>query len=407
MQTVSYSISMNINDILKLSENAIADSRSYTKKRFAYQGILSEKGKHFVGIVGPRGVGKTIILKQLAHDLENACYISLDTLAEDLDLFELVQNLSKTYKYTKILIDEINFLKKYPDHLKKIYDFLDVRIFFTSSVSISLYSTTVDLSRRVCLLELFPFTFREYLYFTQDVIIPQLELTDILNEDWQSDHLHFSYLFDDYLKMKLYPFVLDEPEPYALFKNILYTIIHKDIPALVPHLKIHELSSIEKLVQFIGQTSVDGLNYTSFSKNLGITKYKAEEYVTLLNKAFVLKTVFPIGTNVLKEPKILMYLPFRLLFISFEKGIGALREDFFSEMMQIKTLPYHYLKTNRGKKTPDFLVLTDNRKIVIEVGGAGKGAEQFKGIDVQEKLILSHANETKQHQRPLVLLGFI
>ena len=50
--------------------------------------------RHFIGIVGPRGAGKTILLQQLAASTEDAIYISLDTVPRDVDLFAIVRELA-------------------------------------------------------------------------------------------------------------------------------------------------------------------------------------------------------------------------------------------------------------------------------------------------------------------------
>ncbi len=152
---------------------------------------------------------------------------------------------------------------------------------------------------------------------------------------------------------------------YPLLRNIIEKIIRKDIPS-VARLRIDELDIIEKTLKFIGKSPVDGINFTSVSKNIGITKYKAEQYMRLLEKTFVLNLIFPEGTNVLKEPKVLMYLPFRLLYKSYDESIGAIREDFFAEMLRMKRYVFSYLKTKRGAKTPDFLIKQENKDIVVE-----------------------------------------
>jgi predicted AAA+ superfamily ATPase len=74
----------------------------------------------------------------------------------------------------------------------------------------------------------------------------------------------------------------------------------------VARLRVDELGLIEKMVRFVGRAEVDGINYSSFSKNIGITNYKAEMYVEMLSKAFVLQAVFPKGANVMKQPKVLL-----------------------------------------------------------------------------------------------------
>ena len=94
----------------------------------------------------------------------------------------------------------------------------------------------------------------------------------------------------------------------------------------------------------------------------------------------------PKGTNILKEPKILMALPYRLLFIDYEQAVGGLREDFFVEMMRSLDIDFYYLKSTRGAKTPDYLVPFNNGDIIIEIGGKKKGREQFKGIQTKKSL---------------------
>jgi hypothetical protein len=104
---------------------------------------------------------------------------------------------------------------------------------------------------------------------------------------------------------------------------------------------------------------------------------------------------------------LLMHLPFRLLYKSYDEAVGGLREDFTAEMLRMKGMEFYYLKTTRGGKTPDFLVKRDGDDIVIEVGGKSKGREQFKGVEVHKKIILSHSNQIEGIKRPLFLLGFV
>ena len=134
---------------------------------------------------------------------------------------------------------------------------------------------------------------------------------------------------------------------------------------------------------------------------------KPLSYINILKKTFVLHVVFPTGTSVTREPKVLMNLPFRLLYKDYQDAVGGIREDYAAEMLQMRNLEFHYLKSTRGTKTPDFLVKQETGDIVVEIGGSGKGREQFKGIKVEKKLILSHTGMIEGIKRPLCLLGFI
>ena len=396
---------MDSKTILQLNETALTQGKSFRLKRFVFQNILDDTGKHHIGLVGPRGSGKTIILKQLlAHFPDSACYLSLDTVTIT-SLFQTIQTLHDTYKFTLFLIDEIHHERQHSRELKKIYDFLDVRVIFSSSVALSLHETAYDLSRRVNLVAINPFSFREYLYFTKGLELPSLSVTQLMEKQWEAAHIRQEIHFETFLRGGLFPFALEEPNVVPLLSNILDKIITSDIP-LIGRLLTDEIPLLHRLVRFIGSSPPDGINYSSLSHNLKITKYKAEQYVRLLEQAFVLKCVMPVGTNVMKEPKILMRLPYRLLFQPYESAIGAIREEFFSEMMICKGLSFTYLKSTRGAKTPDYLVQSESESYVIEIGGPGKGREQFKGFDGKKNLILVHGTENRGIKRPLFLIGF-
>jgi len=167
------------------------------------------------------------------------------------------------------------------------------------------------------------------------------------------------------------------------------------------------LPILEKFPAFIGKSQVDGINYTSLSKNLGITKYKAEQYCEAFEQAFLLQRLFPAGTNVLREPKILLMPPLRLLHRPIDEAAGGLREDFFAMAMRQAGIPIQYLKSTTGQKTPDFLVEHEGRRIVFEIGGKGKGRSQFKGVTADQKIILAQGGACSPGRIPLEMLGFL
>ncbi|NQY73871.1 MAG: ATP-binding protein [Candidatus Margulisbacteria bacterium] len=394
----------NYQYLFRLHEAALKGIQKYSRKRYLYNHVNPKIGKHFLGIMGLRGVGKSILLKQWASELPNSLYISIDTL-EDVSIFELIKTLSESFGITSFLLDEIHYYKNINADLKKIYDLLEVKIIFTSSVALAMHDTAHDLSRRVKLETIYPFSYGEYLYFKQEISLPTLSLEEILAYK-TTPHLQSGYEMDTYLQGGNMPFALEEPDMLPLLKNILNTIIEKDIPR-IHTLNTSELTDIHKCVEFIGLSGIDGINYTSISKNLKITKYKAEQYINLLCKAFVLHRLRPKGTNVTQEPKILMQLPFRLLYSHYEDSIGAIREDFTVDMLQSAGNEIYYLKSTRGSKTPDFLICHNKKNIVIEVGGKTKGRTQFKNIKYDEKYIFSHDTKVDNIRRPLFLLGFL
>jgi predicted AAA+ superfamily ATPase len=202
------------------------------------------------------------------------------------------------------------------------------------------------------------------------------------------------------------PFALNEPDVLPLLGNILNTVVYKDIPRINKSISMEDLNIISKLVKFIGLSSVDGISYSSIAKNLGVTKYKAEQYISLLEQAFITQVVLPEGSNVLKEPKILLSLPYRLLYQEFDFALGGLREDFFVQSCKILGKNIAYLKSTIGAKTPDYILPDAN--IVLEIGGKGKGRSQFKGIKFNRKIILADSYEYNTlDKKPLFVLGLI
>lgn len=397
---------MSLTKLIELHELARAQGRKYQHRRFLYDELVGHAGKHFLGIIGPRGVGKTILLRQYAWAHDHAFYLSADSLEPGDDLWEIVKTLQTHYGVKILLLDEIHFLSDATGLLKRLYDFLDLRVFFTSSVALAIQASAHDLARRVVLKSLPAFSFREYLVFKQDLVLTKLSLPEILNAQWSPDHLRQGIHFDAYLKGGLLPFALDEPEPLVLLRSILDTVIHKDVPSVL-RLAVEEIDLLKRLIRFVGLSEVDGINYSSLSRNLGITKYKAEQYVCSLEQTFILSRVFPTGTNVLREPKVLLAPPYRLMHRDFETAIGGLREDYFVQAAQQANIGVHYLKSTRGKKTPDYLVELDHEKLAIEIGGKGKGREQFKGIKVDRKIVFAHTPVPDNKRLPLFLLGFL
>jgi predicted AAA+ superfamily ATPase len=392
--------------ILEWHELAVCEGRRMARRRKLLDTLLADRGKHFAGITGPRGAGKTILLRQLAASDSSAVYLSADTLDKNADLFEVARDLAERFQFDKLLIDEIHFLDDWQAGLKRIFDFLGMRVVFTSSVALALDAASHDLARRVKLHQLDYFSFAEFLEFRYGKVIEPLSLDDLLDATWQAEHLRSERHFAEYLEGGLLPFALDEPDPLPLLGNTIEKIILKDIPSLLS-LKLDEIDHLRKLIDFVGRSAVDGINYSTLSANLGITKYKAEQYTAAFESAFVLQRVMPAGTNVLREPKVLLVPPVRLLHQTAEVAKGALREDFFALAMRQAGIAFHYLKGGRGEKTPDFLVKHRGMNLALEVGGKGKGRSQFKGIKADRKIILAASVAPAPDRLPLHLLGFV
>ena len=127
-----------------------------------------------------------------------------------------------------------------------------------------------------------------------------------------------------------------------------------------------------------------------------------------LERGFLLQQLSPYGSNVMKEPKVLMRPPFRSLFPSSDNSIGGIREDFVADMVSFISNEFYYLKDMRGRKCPDFLLMNEDKKIVFEVGGRSKSHSQFKELDLKyDTLIFKPGAGVSGIERSLSLLGFL
>src|SRR4030067_1890601 len=81
--------------ILELHNLAKESVAKFEKKRFIYEDIKKIlRDRLFIGVAGLRGVGKTVLLRQLSIELDNSFYISMDALDAGINLFELAKELS-------------------------------------------------------------------------------------------------------------------------------------------------------------------------------------------------------------------------------------------------------------------------------------------------------------------------
>ena len=134
------------NSLSELSELAKESGSKYPRRRALFGDIVQGKGKAFTGIVGPRGVGKTVLLRQLASEVRDSFYISADTLGQ-ADLFETAKTLARSQGVRLLLLDEVHEAPDYASSLKRVYDFLDLRVVFTSSVALQLLALEMSVRK--------------------------------------------------------------------------------------------------------------------------------------------------------------------------------------------------------------------------------------------------------------------
>jgi len=391
--------------LLENSESARVQAKKYLEKRHGFSSVFG-KGRAFIGIAGLRGIGKTTMLKQRLLQEPDAFYISLDSFT-NLNLFETAKAIQERYGVKELLLDEISYSKNWQDQLKQIYDGLEIRVFFTSSVAIDIINAGADLSRRVIVKNLFPFSFREYLHFAKKIDVGRIGIGHLGDAKKMQEIARLDPYFEEYAAGGIVPAYMEDKNP-AIFRGILERIIERD---LVFSLGFDgkDILNVKAMLEHIANSTVEDVSYSSISRNIGITKYKAIRYVEAMEKAFVLNPVKPAGSNVMKEPKILFTPPFRALFqknMEVGKSVGTLREEFFVEAMKINGFPVQYLKGARGEKKPNYTTTMHGKKYVFEIGGPTKNRAQMKAMG-KNSCILTYPSNTTPPYKPLTAIGLL
>jgi uncharacterized protein len=386
-----------MDQIMLNSQKQIAWAKQFTYKRSLYKEVKKIDSSYYTGIKGIRGIGKTVLLLQIAKETNNAVYFSADsTLVKVSSLYQIVKELHKR-GFTTIFIDEIHRKAEWDKDIKTLYDEHEVRIFFTGSSAIDITQTSADLSRRVVLKELLPVSFREFLIIRKGYKIPQQNLKSLICERKKLTEKYG----ETYQYMKEYSqyggMLFPKNGFYEALENALRKVILQDLAGL-RDINVKYETDVYTLLRFIAQSPPFEINYTKIAKELEISKTLSIRMVQDLKRSGVIIPILPCkkkGIDVKKEPKIYLTIPLRQFFQKqgIEINKGAEREEFFVN----HTRELCYMKTNRGEKTADFRY----NDIIIEVGGASK--KQYQKPD----FIAVDSLATDTNKIPLFLFGFL
>jgi predicted AAA+ superfamily ATPase len=241
-----------------------------------------------IGLVGPRGVGKTtLVLQHIKNNLDHAH--TLYVTAEDFYFAKnrLLDAASDFVKLggTHLIIDEIH---KYPDwstELKLIYDYhQDLQVVFTGSSVLDIKKGSSDLSRRAVLYSMQGLSFREYLQLFHQIAIPTFTLDEILSHKVATPQLaHPLPLFFDYLKRGYYPFALEQDFDLKLMQVINQTL-ESDIPAYAT-MNVSTGRKLKQLMAIVAESVPFKPNMSRISEMLSISRNNIADYLLYMEEA--------------------------------------------------------------------------------------------------------------------------
>ena len=345
-----------------------------------------------IGILGPRGVGKsTLILQRInARSLPSQLYVSADHLYfVEHPLHELVDNFVKEGG-THLYIDEVHKYKGWSRVLKQAYDvYPKLHIVFTGSSVLDLRQGETDLSRRALMYHLQGLSFREYLELFHRIPATPYSLADILNHQVQlpAQMEHPLPLFRDYLQRGYYPFALEDHFEIRLQQVVQHTI-EVDIPQYAD-MKASTARKLKHLLIIIAQNAPYKPVTEHLAKLIAVSKNNIPDYLNILHRAGMIGLLRDDTAgmhNLAKIEKVYIDNPtLQTVLADGAPDIGNLRETFFYNQLRLN----HPLYASRKA---DFSV----PPYTFEVGGRKKKQQQIEGMPdafvVKDDIEYGHGN---------------
>ena len=280
--------------------------------------ILETEVRRAVVLMGPRRVGKTVLIYHTVQSLlDNGidplkiAYVSIETpIYNNISLEQLFGYCRKATKLDNlkgwfIFFDEIQYLKDWEVHLKSLVDsYPDTRFVVSGSAAAALrLKSNESGAGRFTDFMLPPLTFNEFLHLKNlNRLISEAKL------NWQGSLTKFyttnniselNKYFIDYINFGGYPEVIfsekiqSNPGRY-IRSDIIDKVLLRDLPGLYGIRDVQELNSLFTAIAYnsAGEVSLDEL-----SKNSGVQKNTIKRYIEYLEAAFLIKVVHKISNK--------------------------------------------------------------------------------------------------------------
>lgn len=341
-------------------------------KRYLYNEI--NWNNRLVGLIGPRGIGKTTLLLQYIKNnlnLQETLYVTAEDFYFAKNRFtDLASEFVKAGgKY--LFIDEIH---KYPDwskELKLIYDYhQNLKIVFTGSSILDIKKGSSDLSRRAVVYAMQGLSFREYVELFHQIKLPVYNLNQILKHEVQVPEIkHPLPLFKEYLKTGYYPFAIEDEFEIKL-QQVINQTLEIDIPTYAS-MNVSTGRKLKQLLAIVAKSVPFKPNMSKIADMLTISRNNISDYLLYIEDAGLITQLRTKTEGIRSLGKVeKVYLENTNLIYNLaneNQNKGNIRETFF--LNQVKQ---NYDVT--ASAIADFSI----DEVDFEVGGKNKGLKQIK-----------------------------
>lgn len=363
-------------------------------------------------IRGPRGVGKSTLLRQYVKmhyepGSEEVLYCSMDWVY--FSQHSMLEIAEKFYKRGgKLLVfDEVHKYAQWSSEVKEVAEtYPNLQIVLSGSSLLRLLDGDADLSRRCRGYDMPGLSFREYLRFYKGIVLPASSLEDILEAPNKlaakvNDVCRPLQHFHDYLKYGYYPFYLTNPIDYhVLIEQTVNYVIDVELPQL-KNVNPSNCRKIKALLCVLSQQVPFDVDVSKLATMTELQRNTVLEYLNHMKSAKLLNLLFSnlLSVKKMQKPdKIYLENPNLLYALATTPvQIGTARECFaVNQLGYAHTVEY-------GKTQGDFKV---DGKWTFEVGGEKKRFDQI--ADLPNSFVLADGIEMPHGKKlPLWMIGFL
>ena len=291
----------------------MGNKTKYIKRNLFDKVINHLNKKEITLIIGPRQVGKTVLIKQIQEylikekriDSKLIYYFNLDIVSNrelfqsQSDFIEFIRQRSAKKKIF-IFIDEAQKVKNAGIFFKGVYDLdLPVKLLLTGSSALEIKSKIHEsLTGRKRIFQLLPFSFLEILSFKNQVLYDLIKSGKTLVNYDRKEALK---IFSDYCVWGGYPQVAiadNSEEKEEILKEIFTSYIEKDI---VGFLKIENENNFIKLVKLLSAQIGNLINVAELGSLVNTDRYSIDRYLINLEKTFIIYNLRPFYNNARQE----------------------------------------------------------------------------------------------------------
>lgn len=263
-------------------------------------------------LLGPRRVGKTVIIKQLIYEVieggfdPNAIlYASIDApIYSGISLENFLEFLPKDAKNGRriVIFDEIQYLKQWEVHLKDLVDsYPETKFIVSGSAAAALRLKSRESGAgRFSEFMLPPLTFYEFLKFIgDDERLISVNSANDHNQYIPNDIDALNKTFVDYLNFGGYPEAVLNPEvrknaDQFIRNDIIDKVLLKDLPNLYG---INEIQELNRLFSFLAYNAGGEASLENISQESGLAKPTIKKYIEYLESAFLILKLTTVDDN--------------------------------------------------------------------------------------------------------------